>query len=57
MDDSGTLLLIEDNQNDVELILAALSEGRLVEEICIARDGQEALDHLYCRALQRRTPR
>jgi CheY-like chemotaxis protein len=53
MDDSGTILLVEDNENDVELILAALNEGRLVEEICVARDGQEAMDYLYCRAVRR----
>jgi CheY-like chemotaxis protein len=53
MDDSGTNLLVEDNQNDVELILAALNEGRLVEKICVAGDGQEALDYLYRRAVHR----
>lgn len=53
MDDSGTNLLVEDNQNDVELILAALNEGRLIEEICVAHEGQEALDYLYRWAVHR----
>ena len=44
MDDSGTK---EDNQNDGELIPAALKERRLVKEICAAREGQEALEDLY----------
>ena len=44
MDDSGTK---EDNQNDGELIPAALKERRLVKEICAACEGQEALDDLY----------
>jgi CheY-like chemotaxis protein len=47
MDNSGTKIVIEDNQNDVELIPAALKERRLVKEICAAREGQEALDDLY----------
>jgi hypothetical protein len=43
-DCSSTLLLVEHNQNDVEFILAALSEGRPIEGVVIARDGEEALD-------------
>ena len=53
MDDrdfSSTLLLVEDDQNDVESTLAALSEGRPIEEVFIARDGEEALDDLLRRA-------
>ncbi len=49
MDDgdcSSTLLLVEHNQNDVEFILAALSEGRPIEGVVIARDGEEALGYL-----------
>jgi len=50
MDDSGTILLVEDNKNDVELILAALSEGRQAEGVFVVRDGEEALNYLYRRA-------
>ena len=52
MDDrdcSSTLLLIEHNQNDVEFTLAALSEGRPIEGVFIARDGEETLDYLLRR--------
>ena len=43
------ILLAEDNENDVELTLAALREHRLTNEIAVARDGADALDYLYRR--------
>jgi len=43
------ILLAEDNPNDIELILAALQEAHLANEIVVARDGVEALDFLYRR--------
>jgi two-component system response regulator len=43
------LLLVEDNPNDVELALHALHEGNLANNISVARDGEEALDFLFCR--------
>jgi CheY-like chemotaxis protein len=49
MSDRGAILLVEDNLNDIELTLAALSESRLVDEVFITRDGEQALDFLYRR--------
>ena len=43
----GRILLVEDNLNDVELTLAALSGHNLANEVVVARDGQEALDYLF----------
>lgn len=43
------ILLVEDNANDVELTLEALSENNLANGIVITRDGAQALDYLYCR--------
>jgi CheY-like chemotaxis protein len=43
------ILLVEDSANDVELILAALAENRLANEVIVVRDGEEALDYLYRR--------
>ena len=43
------ILLVEDDPNDVELILSALDEHNLANEVVIARDGVEALDYLYRR--------
>lgn len=41
-----TILLAEDNANDLELTLAALSENHLANEIIAVRDGAEAIDYL-----------
>jgi len=43
------ILLAEDNENDVELTLAALQECRLSNEVEVVRDGAEALDYIYKR--------
>jgi CheY-like chemotaxis protein len=43
------ILLVEDDPKDVELTLAALEEYHLVNEVMVVRDGQKALDYLYCR--------
>ena len=44
------ILLVEDDHKDVELILSALAENRLANEVQVVRDGEEALDYLYRRA-------
>lgn len=43
------ILLAEDNAKDVELVLTALEEHNLANEVIVARDGAEALDYLYSR--------
>lgn len=43
------ILLAEDNPNDVELIVTALKEARLANEIITAADGEQALDCLHRR--------
>jgi CheY-like chemotaxis protein len=43
------ILLVEDNERDVELTLAALEEHNLANEVVTARDGAEALDYLHRR--------
>ncbi|WFU39114.1 response regulator [Bradyrhizobium sp. CB82] len=45
----GRILIVEDDPRDVELTLAALEEYYLTNEVVVTRDGQEALDYLYCR--------
>jgi len=47
------ILLVEDSANDIELILAALAENHLANEVVVARDGEEALDYLYRRGVFR----
>jgi two-component system, response regulator len=41
------ILLVEDNPEDVELTLRALSKGHLSNPIHVVRDGAEALDFLF----------
>ena len=49
MDTLGRILMVEDDPKDVELTLTALEEYNLANEVIVARDGEEALDYLYCR--------
>jgi len=42
------ILLVEDSPNDAELTLEALKSARLANEVIWLKDGQEALDFLYC---------
>lgn len=42
-----TILLVEDNQNDVALTLRALKKNNIKNEVAVARDGAEALDFLF----------
>jgi len=48
-DTLGRILMVEDDPKDVELTLTALEEYNLTNEVVVARDGEEALDYLYCR--------
>lgn len=43
------ILLAEDDQNDVELTLRALSMNNLVNSVDVVGDGAEALDYLFRR--------
>lgn len=43
------ILLVEDSPTDVELTLHALRKNELVKQVHVVRDGEEALDFLYCR--------
>ena len=46
---SVEILLVEDNPDDVELTLHALRQEKLANNVEVARDGEEALDYIYCR--------
>ncbi len=42
-----TILLVEDNPDDVELTLRALKQYNVKNQIAVVRDGAEALDFLF----------
>lgn len=43
------ILLVEDNQDDLELTLHALRRENLANQILVVRDGEEALDFIFCK--------
>jgi two-component system response regulator len=43
------ILLVEDDPSDLEWTLDALKKSKLANKIYVARDGEEALDFLFCR--------
>lgn len=49
MSELGRILIVEDDPKDVELTMTALEEYNLANEVVVTRDGEEALDYLYCR--------
>lgn len=42
------ILLVEDNAKDLELTLIALARTNLANDVVVARDGEEALNYLFC---------
>ena len=44
---SKTMLLVEDNPDDVELTLRAFAKHGIANQIVVARDGREALELLH----------
>ena len=45
------ILLVEDNPDDVELTLHTLRKENLANHIHVARDGEEALEFLFCNGI------
>jgi two-component system, response regulator len=42
------ILLVDDSRDDVDLTLHALRAENLANRVFVARDGEEALDFLFC---------
>jgi CheY-like chemotaxis protein len=45
------ILLVEDSPDDAELAIHTLRREHLANQIYIARDGEEALEFLFCRGM------
>ncbi len=45
----GKILLVEDNAKDLRLTMHALAAQGLSDHVDVVRDGEEALDYLFCR--------
>jgi two-component system response regulator len=43
----GTILLVKDNPDDAALSLRAFEKKNMLNDIVVARDGEEALDYLF----------
>jgi CheY-like chemotaxis protein len=56
MNKIGRILMVEDDAKDVELTLTALEEYNLANEVIVTRDGEQALDYLYCRGEYKARP-
>ena len=48
MDNDKRILLVEDNPNDEMLTIRAFKKNNIFNIIDVVRDGQEALDYLFC---------
>jgi two-component system response regulator len=47
--DGIEILLVDDSSADVELTIHALRQNAMVNRIHVTRDGEEALNFLFCR--------
>jgi two-component system response regulator len=48
-EDAPEILLVEDDPDDVELTLHAFEKHGMTRRIHVSRDGQDALEFLFCR--------
>jgi CheY-like chemotaxis protein len=46
MTTAGTILLVEDNEDDVFLMKRALKSAGIINPVSVAEDGQQAIDYL-----------
>ena len=57
MADALTILLIEDNPEDVELIQKALENGKVLHDLQVVTDGFQAMDYLRGESADIKNPR
>src|SRR4051812_28503686 len=44
---TNTILLVDDNPDDVELTMRAFERNKIASDVVVACDGEEALDYLF----------
>lgn len=49
MEHNVEILIVEDNPDDVEMTLHSLRQHNLANLVRVVRDGEEALDFIFCR--------
>src|SRR5882724_10758435 len=49
----GTILLVEDNEDDVALTLRAMKQTGIKDRVVVARDGGEAIEYLFADGVRR----
>ena len=42
------VLMVEDSEEDLQLALRAFKKANLLNRVDVARDGEEALDYIFC---------
>ena len=42
------ILLVEDNPSDIALTKRAFEKGKIVNNLVVVEDGQDALDYIFC---------
>ena len=42
------VLMVEDSEEDLQLALRAFKKANLLNRVHVARDGEEALDYVFC---------
>jgi len=47
MTNNGHILLVEDSEDDILMTQRALQKSRLLNELVITRDGEQALEYLF----------
>jgi CheY-like chemotaxis protein len=48
MNRTSNILLVEDNAEDVELTQRAFRRSKVLNELTVVRDGEQALEYLFC---------
>ncbi|HSO77125.1 MAG TPA: response regulator [Bacteroidales bacterium] len=47
--DAVEILIVEDDPRDAELTLRALKKNNLANNVFVAKDGEEAIDFIFCK--------